>query len=102
MGVINYYGSMSCQLYFLLTSTEIIILKVSYIYKFSTISAVNEYFLKDVLITFNVVLIGVYILSLLTLKEFELNPSTLLSCFRSQNPLSQLLVRTDAQDNAEL
>ena len=102
LGVIQFYGEISCLLYFLLTSTEIIVLKVVYIYKFSTIAAVNEYFLKNILILFNITVIGIFIFILLTLKEYETAEHLLLSCIRSQNPLNQLSVRTDEHKNVEL
>ena len=101
LGVLNFYGTIYFTLYILLTSTEIIVLKVIYIYKFSTIAAVNEDFLKNILIIFNIIVSGVYILILLSLKiETSFNP--FLSCLRSKNPLNVLSERTDLQDNAEL
>ena len=102
LGVIDLYGRHSIMLYLLLTSTEIIVLKVTYMYKFSTIAIVDEHFLKNILILWNIAMIGVYILILVTLREYETSSNPYLSCFRTQNPLDQLLVRTVEQDNAEL
>ena len=56
--IIYYSGVNGCGLYFVLTITEIVFMKVLYIFKFSAISAVNEYFVKNLLISFNFVCIG--------------------------------------------
>ena len=87
MAIIRIYGGKISHLYLLLTSTEIIILKVFYIYKFSTIAAVNEYFLKTFLILFNVVVIGVNVVIRIEVKEFGTSPNVLSHC---QNPCIQL------------
>ena len=102
MGVIYLYGRHSIMLYLLLTSTEIIVLKVIFMYKFSTIAIVDELFLKNTLILWNIAMIGAYILILVTLKDYETSSNPYLSCFRTQNPLDQFLVRTVEQGNAEL
>ena len=100
LSTIFYYGAISCLLYIVLAITEMIILKVLYIFKFSTIAAVNEYFMKNILISFNVVMIGVNLIIRLTLKEHETSPHRFLSNLRPQNVSNQFILRTDAQDNA--
>ena len=102
MAVINVYGAYGCTLYLLLTITEIIVLKVIYINKFSTIAMVNEYFLKKVLILSNFTVIGVYILILLSLREYETSSHPIISCIQSQSPLNQLIERQDVHEDARL
>ena len=58
LSIIYYSGINGCGLYLGLTITEIVLMKVLYIFKFSVISAVNEYFVKNLLISFNLVCIG--------------------------------------------
>ena len=70
LATISYYGNVSYILYCVLAITEMVILKVLYIFKFSTIAAVNEYFLKTMLISFNIVVIGVHIITRITLRGF--------------------------------
>ena len=77
-----------------------LILKVLYIFKFSTIAAVNEYFMRNILISFNIVVIGVNLTIRLTLKEHEIAPHRFLSNLRPKNVLNQSTVRTDAHKNA--
>ena len=68
-------GTIACVRFLSLTITEIIILKVLYIYKFSTIAVVNEYFIKNILIGFNMIFIGVNVIILGLLKEHETDPA---------------------------
>ena len=78
--------------------TEIIILKVLFIYMFSAITAVNECFLKQMIVSFNIVVIGVLFISRITLKEHQTS-SRPWHIFRSQDATNPLNVRTEAQDN---
>ena len=89
---IRTYGAKITHLYLLLTSTEIIILKVFYIFKFSTIAAVNEYFLKTFLISLNIVVIGVNVVIRITMKEFGTSPDDL---SHSQNSFNQVAAILD-------
>ena len=75
LGIVNAMGTIACVRFLSLTITEIIILKVLYIYKFSTIAVVNEYFIKNILIGFNMIFIGVNVIILGLLKEHETDPA---------------------------
>ena len=101
LGIIPFYGGIGCTIYYLLTCTEIIVLKVIYIYKYSTIAVMNEYFLKKFLISFNIIVAGIHILNLVTSKEYETSSNPFLSCMRSKDPLSNLLIRSENQYNPE-
>ena len=73
------------------------ILKVIYIYKFSRIAALDEYFLTRIIIFFNFVFITIFNTIRLALKEHETNPA--FTNYKEQIHLYQLKVRTDEQDN---
>ena len=102
LGIIPFYGGIGCTIYYLLTCTEIITLKVIYIYKYSTIAAMNEYFLTRFLISFNIIVAVFHILNLVTSKEYETSSNPFLSCMRRKDPLSHFsLIRTKNQYNPE-
>ena len=65
---------------------------------FSTITAVNEYFLKRMIVLFNIVVIGVLFIIRITLKEHQTSPYgyAILRSWDTSHPLN---VRTEAQDN---
>ena len=65
---------------------------------FSTITAVNEYFLKRMIVLFNIVVIGVLFITRITLKEHQTS-SRPYSILRSQDATHPLNVRTEAQDD---
>ena len=96
--VISYSGVVGCTLYFTLTMTEIVIMKVLYIFKFSTVTSVNEYFVKTFLISFNVVVVAIHVVMRLMLKEYETSAHPIFCLITSQDPLNKLNVRTNAQD----
>ena len=74
MGVIHYLGLISYTLYLVLTITEMVVMKTLYIFKFSKIAAMNEYFITFCLISFNVVIILINMVLRLAMKEYESNP----------------------------
>ena len=96
-GVINFFGEQVCALYLILTFTEMTILKVIYIFKFSRIAAVNEYFISRMLIFFNFVTVMVITFIRLILKEYETNRG--LCHYRDQIPFYQLKVRRNEHEN---
>ena len=96
-GVINFFGEQVCALYLTLTFTEMTIMKVVYIFKFSRIAVVNEYFISRMLIFFNIAIVTVITISRLTLKEYETNPG--LCHYRDQIPFYQLNVRRNEHEN---
>ena len=98
--LIYYCGVIGCSLYFVLAITEIIIMKVIYIYKFSMITSMNEYFVTTLLILFNIVLVGISVTNHLIVKEYETSNHAYLCHIQSQDPLNQLNVRKNAQDTA--
>ena len=75
LGIVNATGTIASVRFLLLTITEIFILKVLYIYKFSTIAVINEYFIKNILIGFNIIFIGINVIILGLLKEYEIDPA---------------------------
>ena len=68
------YGTTAYILYLVLTITEMVVVKALYIFNYSRIAAMNEYFITSTLINFNVLIIGLNIVLRLTLREFEVNP----------------------------
>ena len=98
LALIAYYGGISCSLYSVLSITEIIILKVLFIFKFSTIAAVNEYFLKKMIVSFNIIAIGIHFITRITLNEHQTSPRGF-AILRSQAASKLLNVRTEAQVN---
>ena len=73
------------------------IMKVIYIYKFSRIVAVNEYFIHTSLVFLNFVVMLIFTSIRVALKEYETNPGFL--NYKDQIPLYQLKVRTDEHEN---
>ena len=98
VGTIIYYGLRSFLLCFALIITEIIVLKVLYIFKFSTIAAVNEYFLSTIIILFDFVVVGIHFIIRITMNEHQTSDLKILVPLRSNIPLNQQIVRTEAQD----
>ena len=96
-GLIVVVGGYFFNFYLILTFTEMTIMKVIYIFKFSRIAAVNEYFISRMLIFFNFVVVMIIAIIRLILKEYETNPS--LCYYRDQIPLYQLKVRRDEHED---
>ena len=68
------FGVTGIFLYNTLTITEIVVIKTLYLYKYSRIAAMNEYFITAMLTSFNILIIGSNIVIRITLKEYEGNP----------------------------
>ena len=68
------FGVTGIYLYNTLTITEIVVIKTLYLYKYSRIAAMNEYFITAMLTSFNILIIGSNIVIRSTLKEYEGNP----------------------------
>ena len=98
MELIAFYGGMSCFLYSVLSITEIIILKMLFVFKFSTIAAVNEYFLNKMIVLFNIVVLGIHFITRITLEEHKTSLLGI-AILRSQAASNPLNVRTEAQRN---
>ena len=56
-------------MYFTLTVAEMVIFKTLYLYKFSSIAVLNEYFLTNFTILFNLVIIFVFTMIRICLNE---------------------------------
>ena len=95
-GVIMYIGGNFCSLYLILCFTEMIIIKVIYIFKFSRIAAGNEYFITRILILMNFVIISIIVTIRITLKDYETHPGLV---WRNLIPLNQLKTKTEAHQN---
>ena len=96
-GIVHLFVDIACVSYLILTLTEMTILKVIYIYKFSRIAAVNEYFINRMLIFLNFAVIMIFTSIRIILKEYETNPGFI--HYKDQIPLYQLKVRTDEHEN---
>ena len=68
------FGVTGIYLYNTLTITEIVVIKTLYLYKYSRIAAMNEYFITAMLTSFNILIIGSNIVIRIILKEYEGNP----------------------------
>ena len=68
------FGVTGIFLYNTLTITEIVVIRTLYLYKYSRIAAMNEYFITAMLTSFNILIIGSNIVIRITLKEYEGNP----------------------------
>ena len=96
LALLVYYGTKSGLLFSVLLITEMIILKVLFIFKFSTLAAMNEYFLKNMIIMFNIVVITIHFIIRTTLNEHQTSSHSF-DILRGH--LHLLSVRTEAQDN---
>ena len=68
------FGVTGIYLYNTLTITEIVVIKTLYLYKYSRIASMNEYFITTMLTSFNFLIIGSNIVIRISLKEYEGNP----------------------------
>ena len=57
-----------------MTITEMVVMRCIYIYKFSRIAAMNEYFISTTLTLFNMVIIAINIILRLATREMETSP----------------------------
>ena len=60
--------------YCLLTVTEMVLIQNLYIFKYSRIASINEYFLTFVLTSFNMVIVFGSLVIRIILKQHETNP----------------------------
>ena len=95
-GVIQYIGANICALYVIMGFTNIIIMKVIYIFKFSRIAVRNEYFISRILIFAKIIIISIICTIRLTLKDYETHPGVI---WRHKIPLYQIKTKTDAHHN---
>ena len=87
--------TIAVSLHVLMTITEIVVMRCIYIYKFSRIAAMNEYFISTTLTLFNMVIIAINIILRLATREMETSP-----LYLHHNPqLSNYNLRTDVQNN---
>ena len=56
-------------MYIMLTLVEVIVFKIIYLYKYSRIAIINEYFLTNFVTSFNIVLIFWFTIIRIALKE---------------------------------
>ena len=66
--------TISVNLNLVMTSTEMVVMKYIYIYKFSRIAAINENFITTTFTLFNVVINAINIILRLATKEVETSP----------------------------
>ena len=66
--------TISVNLNLVMTSTEMVVMKYIYIYKFSRIAAINENFITTTFTLFNVVIIVINLILRLGTREFETSP----------------------------
>ena len=87
--------TLAVSLHLLMTVTEMVVMRCIYILKFSTIAAMNEYFISTTLTSFNMVIIAINIILRLATREMETSP-----LYLHHNPqLSNYNLRTDVQNN---
>ena len=95
-GVIQYIGANICALYVIMGFTNIIVMKVIYIFKFSRIAVRNEYFISRILIFAKIIIISIICTIRLTLKDYETHPGLIWS---NLIPFNQLKTKTQAHHN---
>ena len=69
--MISYIGQIAFSHYMILSITEIVLMKAIYIFKFSRIASMNEYFITTTLILSNIVIILIIMVLRVTVKEYE-------------------------------
>ena len=67
-----YYVAFAVILHVVMTITEMVVMKYIYITKFSMIAAINENFISTTLISFNIVIIAIFIIIHLVTKKMEI------------------------------
>ena len=70
----SYFVTISVNLNLVMTSTEMVVMKYIYIYKFSRIAEINENFITTTFTLFNAVIIAINIIIRLVTKEVETSP----------------------------
>ena len=84
--------AVTVSLHLVMTITEMVAMKCVYIWKFSTIAAINENFITTSLTLFNMVIIAINMILCLATREIEL--------YFYLNPQeSAYNLRTDVQNN---
>ena len=87
--------TIAVSLHVLMTITEMVVMRCIYIYKFSRIAAMNEYFISTTLTLFNMVIIAINIILRLATREMETSP-----LYFHHNPQqSAYNLRSDVQNN---
>ena len=87
--------TLAVSLHLLMTITEMVVMRCIYISKFSTIAAMNEYFISTTLTLFNMVIIVINIILGLATRVLETSP-----LYFYYNPQqSAYNLRTDLQNN---
>ena len=74
LNLILLFGVTAIFIFSILTTAEIVVIKALYLYKYSRIAAMNEYFIASILASFNVILVASNIVIRSVLKEYEGNP----------------------------
>ena len=67
-----YYVAFAVILHVVMTFTEMVVMKYIYITKSSMIAAINENFISTTLISFNIVIIAIFIIIHLVTKKMEI------------------------------
>ena len=90
-----YSVTLAVSLHLLMTITEMVVMRCIYISKFSTIAAMNEYFISTTLTLFNMVIIAINIILRLSTRAIETFP-----VYFYLNPQQFTYnLRTDVQNN---
>ena len=83
VAIISMYGIIGTTIFMILTITEMIIMKVIYIHKFSKVAVMNEYFISTILVAFNI-FISILVISLRVILKEYVNTPTLYRYFDQQ------------------
>ena len=74
LSLVYYLGTTSYVFYLSLIVAEMVIMKTLYIFNYSKIASMNEYFITKMLVLFNISIIFMNMISRLALREYESTP----------------------------
>ena len=74
LSLVYYLGTTSYVFYLSLIIAEMVIMKTLYIFNYSKIASMNEYFITKMLVIFNISTIFMNMISRLALREYESTP----------------------------
>ena len=74
LSLVYYLGTTSYVFYMSLIVAEMVMMKTLYIFNYSKIASMNEYFITKMLVLFNISIIFMNMISRLALREYESTP----------------------------
>ena len=74
LSLVYYLGTTSYVFYISLIVAEMVMMKTLYIFNYSKIASMNEYFITKMLVLFNISIIFMNMISRLALREYESTP----------------------------